>query len=68
MTDNISIQDLQTKLEELENKVKAQKERQKIAQQKYHQSDKGKAARKRSYQKCYVPTGRPRGRPKLVKA
>ena len=66
MTD-IIIVDLQQKLKELEEKIQDQKERQKIAQKKYHQSDKGKAARKRTYTKCYKPTCNPRGRPKLVK-
>ncbi len=69
MTDNkIELTDLEKKIQELEAKIALQKERQKIASNKYHKSDKGKAARKRSYKKCYVPTGNPRGRPKKIKA
>lgn len=68
MTDNNNITDLQKKLQELETKLAQQKERQKIAQNKYHKSDKGKAARKRSYKKCYKPTGNPPGRPKKIMA
>jgi len=51
-------------LEDQAKKEQAIKDKMKIAQKKYAQSNKGKEARKRTYKKNYKPTGNPRGRPK----
>jgi hypothetical protein len=57
------LENLQAQIQEMHQKELERKERQKLAQKKYHASIKGKAARHRSYKKCYKPTGNPVGRP-----
>ena len=57
------LENLQAQIELMHQKEMERKEKQKIAQKKYHASAKGKAARHRSYKKHYKPTGNPIGRP-----
>ena len=57
------LESLQAQLALMQEKEAERKHKQKIAQKKYHASAKGKAARHRSYKKCYKPTGNPVGRP-----
>ena len=62
MTD--SLEEVQEQIKIMKEKEENRKEKLKIAQKKYAMSDKGKAARSRSYKKNYKPTGNSRGRPR----
>jgi len=60
----MNIQEALDELKLIHDKETRLKEARKKAQLKYNLTEKGKKARSRSYKKNYVPTGKPRGRPK----
>ena len=58
-----TIEELQAKLKQYEEKEAEKKHKRKIAQKKYRATMKGKIANRKAQKKRYVPTGKPRGRP-----
>tara|TARA_R110000744_G_scaffold80657_3_gene158390 strand:+ start:269 stop:469 length:201 start_codon:yes stop_codon:yes gene_type:complete len=63
MTDKQNNQELMDELKLMKDKEEQLKLKRKEYQKKYNLSEKGKAARKRTYKKNYKPTGNKRGRP-----